>query len=421
MPACAARKTCQKVLNLSVEILYFSSPRGFKNPAGAVWHNGAVWQSLKGQGFCCLKYKPIKKDRKDRTEDMKGTIELETGRLRLRRYRPEDAALLYHYLGTDEKMYEFSGWNPYASPEMAESSVRGFIDSYENPSFHGWAIELKENSSFIFAGTVGAYDYDPDAGTIEVGLSVRRDLWGRGIAGESLRAVIHYLTRVEKIPCVRAWCAAPNTGSKKAMEKAGMYQTSVEKEGLRVGGAVYDKFNYEYTGKKDGEKAAGKSASDAADLTFRMEGGTFNYRVGAIIIHKGKILLMHNDEEPYYYTVGGRVHFNETTEETVVREVKEEIGVDLEIDRFLFFQEQFFDGKVTGTHIHELGVYYLMKDSPALDHLECRSVTARGAAEELLWVPVEETGEYYIVPESIAARLRSLPSHPEHIIEIDER
>ncbi len=119
-----------------------------------------------------------------------------------------------------------------------------------------------------------------------------------------------------------------------------------------------------------------------------MEGGTFNYRVGAIIIHKGKILLMHNDEEPYYYTVGGRVHFNETTEETVVREVKEEIGVDLEIDRFLFFQEQFFDGKVTGTHIHELGVYYLMKDSPALDHLECRSVTARGAAEELLWVPV---------------------------------
>ena len=121
MPACAARKTCQKVLNLSVEILYFSSPRGFKNPAGAVWHNGAVWQSLKGQGFCCLKYKPIKKDRKDRTEDMKGTIELETGRLRLRRYRPEDAALLYHYLGTDEKMYEFSGW--WRSPLCADSSI----------------------------------------------------------------------------------------------------------------------------------------------------------------------------------------------------------------------------------------------------------------------------------------------------------
>ena len=152
-----------------------------------------------------------------------------------------------------------------------------------------------------------------------------------------------------------------------------------------------------------------------------MKQGTFNYRVGAIIIHDGKLLLMHNEEEPYYYTVGGRVHFNETTEETVVREVREEIGVDLEIDRFLFFQEQFFDGKVTGTHIHELGVYYLMKDSPALEKLECHSVTARGVAEELHWVPLEETGSLYIVPESIAARLRSLPEHAEHIIEIDER
>jgi ADP-ribose pyrophosphatase YjhB (NUDIX family) len=161
--------------------------------------------------------------------------------------------------------------------------------------------------------------------------------------------------------------------------------------------------------------------NDIIDLTFPMDCGTFNYRVGAVIIHEGKLLLMHNDEEPYYYTVGGRVHFNETTEETVIREVREEIGAELEIDRFLFFQEQFFDGKVTGTHIHELGVYYLMKDSPALEHIECRSVTARGVREELVWMPFEEIDRHYIVPESVAERLRDLPLHPEHIIEIDER
>ena len=356
---------------------------------------------------------------------MNGTRELETARLRLRRYRMEDAALLHQYFGTDEKMFEYSGWNPYATREMAESSVREFIDSYEKTSFYGWAVELKKDPSPVyagtaeaydydpapvFAGTVGAYDYDPEAGTAEVGLSVRPDLWGQGIAGESLKAVIDYLTQEEKIPRIKAWCAAPNIGSRKAMEKAGMRLVSTEAGGLQVGGRTYDKLNFEYS-----------NASDSTDLTFRMKQGTFNYRVGAIIIHDGKLLLMHNEEEPYYYTVGGRVHFNETTEETVVREVREEIGVDLQIDRFLFFQEQFFDGKVTGTHIHELGVYYLMKDSPALENLECHSVTARGVAEELLWVPLEETGSYYIVPESIAARLTSLPRHAEHIIEIDER
>lgn len=383
---------------------------------------------------------------------MNGTRELKTGRLRLRRYRMEDAALLHQYFGTDEKMYEYSGWNPYATPEMARSSVQEFIDSYENPAFYGWAIELKKDSDYVFAGMVGAYDYDPEAGTAEVGLSVRRDMWGRGIAGESLKAVIDYLTCEEKISCIKAWCAAPNIGSKKAMEKAGMHLVFTEPAALKVGDQTYDRLHYEYRIPEESKKIAPdtpaadtesrkaaasdaalsnreiargeadvKDASDSTDLTFRMKQGTFNYRVGAIIIHDGKLLLMHNEEEPYYYTVGGRVHFNETTEETVVREVREEIGIDLEIDRFLFFQEQFFDGKVTGTHIHELGVYYLMKDSPALENLECHSVTARGVAEELHWIPLEETGSCYIVPESIAARLRSLPEHAEHIIEIDER
>ena len=133
---------------------------------------------------------------------MNGTRELETGRLRLRRYRMEDAGLLHQYFGIDEKMYEYSGWNPYATPEMAKASVREFIESYDNSSFYGWAIELKKDSDYVFAGTVGAYDYDPEAGTAEVGLSVRRDLWGRGIAGESLKAVIEYLTCQEKIPCI---------------------------------------------------------------------------------------------------------------------------------------------------------------------------------------------------------------------------
>ena len=157
------------------------------------------------------------------------------------------------------------------------------------------------------------------------------------------------------------------------------------------------------------------------DLTFRTEAGTFNYRVGAVILHEGRLLLMKNEEEPYLYTVGGRVRLHETTEEAVIREVKEETGISLEIDRFLFFQEQFFVGEVTGEQIHELGVYYLMKDSADLDRLSCSSLTMRGVPEELVWIPLEETARYYIVPESVAARLAALPMHPEHIIEIDDR
>ena len=69
------------------------------------------------------------------------------------------------------------------------------------------------------------------------------------------------------------------------------------------------------------------------DLTFKTPYGRFNYRVGAIILHDGKVLLMRNPEVPYLYSVGGRVNYNETTEEAVIREVLEETGVKLSVDR----------------------------------------------------------------------------------------
>ena len=160
---------------------------------------------------------------------------------------------------------------------------------------------------------------------------------------------------------------------------------------------------------------------DDPDLTFRTEYGRFNYRVGAIIIHDGKLLLMRNSEAPYVYTVGGRVRFDETTAEAVLRETKEETGIALAIDRPLAFQEQFFDEEVTGEHVHEIAVYYLMKDSDALRDLRCESVTERGVSEELFWLTVEEIGTVQFVPESVGKILGNLPEQMIRIEEIDRR
>ncbi len=89
---------------------------------------------------------------------MTGTIEFSTKRLLLRRYRMEDAPSLFAKSGCDPLMYEYSGWNPYATLDMAERTVRRFIDSYGDPGFYGWAIEYQGQ----LIGTIGAYDYDPE-------------------------------------------------------------------------------------------------------------------------------------------------------------------------------------------------------------------------------------------------------------------
>lgn len=107
---------------------------------------------------------------------MTGTSEFTTERLVMRRYHMDDSLILYKKFGCDPQMYKYSGWNPYASYDMACSTVQKFIESYKLPDFYGWAIEHEGQ----LIGTIGAYEYDPKRNCIEIGLSIERDSWGKG-------------------------------------------------------------------------------------------------------------------------------------------------------------------------------------------------------------------------------------------------
>ena len=174
--------------------------------------------------------------------EVHGTAEMWTERLSLRRYRPEDAVPLYQYLGTDPEMYKYSGWNPYATPEMAQETVRRFIDSYDDEHVYSWVMDFDD----VVIGTIGAYDYEDDQ--IEVGFSVVQRWQGRGYATEALTRVLEYLTENEGISCVTAWCAEENIGSKRVLEKSGMQLVNTEKNGLTVGEKTYDKLIYMFRG-----------------------------------------------------------------------------------------------------------------------------------------------------------------------------
>ena len=172
--------------------------------------------------------------------EVHGTVELWTEHLVLRRYRPEDAEVLYRSFGTDPEMVRYSGWNPYATPEMAQETVRRFVESYSDAHSYSWVMDVDD----VIVGTIGAYDYANDQ--IEVGFSVDKGWQGRGFATEALRKVLAYLTVNEGIPCVTAWCAAENIGSRRVLEKAGMKLIRTEKDGLAVREKTYDKLIFTY-------------------------------------------------------------------------------------------------------------------------------------------------------------------------------
>ena len=177
--------------------------------------------------------------------EVHGCVELRTERLILRRYRPEDADALYRYLGTDPAMHQYSGWNPYETLEKSQETVLGMIRSYDDGHVYSWVMDVED----VIVGTIGAYDFQDDR--IEVGFSVVKGWQGRGLATEALKKVLEYLTENEEIPCVAAWCAAENIGSRCVLEKAGMNLVSTEDGGVAVGDRVCDRLNYEYRKETD--------------------------------------------------------------------------------------------------------------------------------------------------------------------------
>lgn len=155
------------------------------------------------------------------------------------------------------------------------------------------------------------------------------------------------------------------------------------------------------------------------DLTFKTEQGRFNYRVGAIIIRNEKLLMVKNESAPYYYSVGGRVHLHETSEEAVKREVFEETGLHLEIDRLAFIHENLFSEDITGERFHELSFFYIMKDRPELDTI-CLSFDENGRQETLEWIPLNELKSTYLYPEFFKTELERLPDEILHKVTNEE-
>ncbi|WP_297422402.1 NUDIX hydrolase [Clostridium sp.] len=151
------------------------------------------------------------------------------------------------------------------------------------------------------------------------------------------------------------------------------------------------------------------------DLTFKTNSGKFNYRVGAIIIKDKKLLMVKNDSAPYYYSVGGRVKLNETSEEAVIRETFEETGIELEVERLAFIHEHFFNEEITKENYHEIAFFYLMKISTSMEFV-CKSFGDQGAKEHLHWLPIEDLDSYHLYPEFFKTKLSKGINRIEHII-----
>ena len=156
------------------------------------------------------------------------------------------------------------------------------------------------------------------------------------------------------------------------------------------------------------------------DMCVACDEGLLNIRVGAIIMKDGKLLMVGNERADYLYSVGGRIKFGETAEEAIIREVFEETGVKMEIDRLGFVHENYFYGNASsnrGKLIYEISFYFYMK-VPVDFAPVSESFTEDNSKEYLKWVSPDEDIKMY--PEFFRTELKNPTDTVKHFVN-DER
>jgi 8-oxo-dGTP diphosphatase len=110
--------------------------------------------------------------------------------------------------------------------------------------------------------------------------------------------------------------------------------------------------------------------------------------VGAVAVHDGCLLLVRRGHGPAageWSVPGGRVEPGETLAEAVLRELREETGLEAVCDRFLGWVEDI-----------DIDHHFVILDF-AVTVLDARSPVAGDDAAEVGWVPLGELGEYRLV------------------------
>ena len=143
------------------------------------------------------------------------------------------------------------------------------------------------------------------------------------------------------------------------------------------------------------------------ELRFKSDNKMFYYRVGAIIIEDNHVLMIKSDSVDYLYSIGGTVNHGEMSENTVLREVQEETGVEYEIERPVFVYENIFNEN--GKEFHGVELFFLMKPRGTREGLVCKSRGMDGAKKHLHWLPLGEIAGAKLFPEFFKTRLHSLP------------
>jgi ADP-ribose pyrophosphatase YjhB (NUDIX family) len=155
-------------------------------------------------------------------------------------------------------------------------------------------------------------------------------------------------------------------------------------------------------------------------ISFEKDHVRFNYRVAGVAVRDRRVLLHRTEEEDFWSLPGGRCEMGEPSREALRREMREELAVDVEVERLLWVVENFFS--YNGQECHEVGFYYLMAfpdDSPLHAMGEAFLGDELGTKLIFRWHDLATINDLPIYPSFLRDGLAAIPATLEHVVHVD--
>ena len=143
------------------------------------------------------------------------------------------------------------------------------------------------------------------------------------------------------------------------------------------------------------------------DFRTKVGNTVFGVRATALILQNHKLLVTKDKDQ--YYTIGGAIQVNERTEDAVVREVREELGVKAQARQLAFVVENRFEED--GVHYHNIEFHYLvdlLEDAP-LTMLEDEKT------QPCEWIDLDKLEDIQLVPAFLKTALPNWGGQLRHI------
>ena len=143
------------------------------------------------------------------------------------------------------------------------------------------------------------------------------------------------------------------------------------------------------------------------DFRTKVGNTVFGVRATALILQNRKLLVTKDKDK--YYTIGGAIQVNERTEDAVVREVREELGVKAQAVQLAFIVENRFEQ--AGVHYHNIEFHYLV------DLLEDAPLTMQEDAKPLpcRWLALDDLYTVNLKPAFLKTTLPNWDGQLRHI------